>query len=295
MAEVVQFESAGLQLTGIVDLPPDYKPGEKRPSLIVLHGIGGHKDGGGGQRWAARQFAEWGYVVLRIDFRGCGDSEGERGSVIPMERVEDTKNAITYFRTRPEVDPDRIALLGISFGAAVAIYTAGTDQRVAAVIAQGGWADGLQKARIQHKTEESWTRFLELLETGRRHRERTGAPLKVSRYEIVPIPERLRKGISAQSLQEFTVDSAIATMYFRPVDVVGNIAPRPLLLLHAIGDGVTPADGSLELFRHSKQPTELYLLADTDHFMLSEENARVINLLRDWCARFFPSASLTGL
>ena len=54
----------------------------------------------------------------------------------------DTKHALSFLATRPEVEPGRIGLLGASFGAAVAVYTAGVDPRVAACISAGGWGDG---------------------------------------------------------------------------------------------------------------------------------------------------------
>jgi len=76
MEEKISFQSDGLKISGLIDTPPDHKPGERRPAFIVLHGFGGNKNGQG-QSVVAKQFAQWGYVTLRIDFRGCGESEGE--------------------------------------------------------------------------------------------------------------------------------------------------------------------------------------------------------------------------
>src|SRR5258706_7305530 len=133
MEEKISFQSDGLKLAGLVDIPEDYKAGERRPAFIMLHGFGGNKDGQG-QKVVGKQMAKWGYVALRIDFRGCGDSEGERGRIICLDQVADTRNAISYLATRPEVDPTRIALIGSSFGAAVAVFTRGAHKRVGAVI-----------------------------------------------------------------------------------------------------------------------------------------------------------------
>ena len=71
---------------------------------------------------------KFGYVTLRFDMRGCGESEGEHGRVICLEQVEDTSNALTFLAKHPAVDPDRIGLIGSSFGGAVAVYTAGVDR-----------------------------------------------------------------------------------------------------------------------------------------------------------------------
>src|SRR5919106_6303229 len=126
MEEKVTFQSDGLKLAGVVRAPDDLQARERRPAFIVLHGFGGNKDGHG-QTVVAKQFTDWGYVTMRIDFRGCGESEGEHGRIICLDQVADTSSAITYMASRPEVDPERVALVGSSFGAAVAIYTGGAE------------------------------------------------------------------------------------------------------------------------------------------------------------------------
>jgi hypothetical protein len=287
MEEKLTFQSDGLRLAGIIDTPPDYKSGERRPAFIVLHGFGGNKDGHG-QAVVAKQFTEWGYVTLRIDFRGCGESEGERGRIICLDQVADTRNAISFMASRPEVDPRSIALLGSSFGAAVAVFTGGADRRVAAVISCGGWGDGERKFRGQHSTPEAWAKFTAMLEEGKRHRERTGKSLMMPRYDIVPIPEKLRNRMSSGSIMEFPAETAQSMNDFRADEQVGNISPRPLLLLHSANDSVTPTYESIEMFKRARQPAELHLLSDIDHFTFSEENPRLTNIVREWLQRYFP-------
>lgn len=110
----------------------------------------------------------------------------------------------------------------------------------------------------------------------------------VPRFDIVPIPERLRGEMAPGSIMEFPAETAQSMYDFRAEDVVGRIAPRPLLLLHSANDSVTPTEESIELFRRAKPPAELHLLADVDHFMFGQDNPRVSRLLADWLARFFP-------
>ncbi|HLN86784.1 MAG TPA: alpha/beta hydrolase, partial [Candidatus Limnocylindrales bacterium] len=246
-----------------------------------------NKDGQG-QSVVAKQFAQWGYVTLRIDFRGCGESEGEHGRIICLDQVADTRNAISYLATRPEVDPGKIALVGSSFGAAVAVFTGGADRRVAAVISCGGWGNGERKFRGQHPTPEAWAKFTQMLEEGKRHRERTGKSLMVPRYDIVPIPEKLRNRMSSGSIMEFPAETAQSMNDFRADDQVGNISPRPLLLLHSANDSVTPTYESIEMFKRARQPAELHLLADVDHFTFNEENPRLTNIVHEWLQRYFP-------
>lgn len=288
MEERVTFESDGLSLSGILQIPDSAGSERRAAAFLVLHGFGGNK-GGSGVVAGAQLLADLGYTTLRFDMRGCGDSEGESGRIICLEQVEDTKAALAYLARRPEIDPERIGLMGTSFGAAVAVYTAGMDTRFAAVISASGWGDGEQKFRGQHPTPEAWAKFTAMLEEGRKHREKTGKSLMVPRYDIVPIPEHLRHNMSPGGVMEFPAETAQSMFDFRANDVVGAIAPRPLLLLHSADDSVTPTEQSIEMFKHAGRPTDLHLLDDVDHYAFGEQNPRVRAIVGDWLAKYFPT------
>src|SRR5258708_39017339 len=89
LQERVTFPSDGLELSGVVHVPDGLAPGERRPAIIMMHGFGANKNGG--PEWVCKQFEAWGYVALRFDYRGCGESAGERGRVIPLEEVSDAR------------------------------------------------------------------------------------------------------------------------------------------------------------------------------------------------------------
>jgi pimeloyl-ACP methyl ester carboxylesterase len=286
--ENVTFVSAGLRLSATVHVPDDVKPGEKRAAFLVLHGFGSNKDSSNVMA-PSKVLSELGYVTLRFSMRGCGDSEGEFGRVICLEQVEDTRNALTYLAQHPAVDPKRIALVGSSFGGAVSVYTGGIDERVAAVVSNGGWGDGERKFRGQHKSPQEWARFTKMLEEGREQRARTGKSLMVPRYDIVPIPPHLRTNLAKNSVEMFPAETAQSMFDFRADDVVGKIAPRPLLLIHAANDSVTPTEQSIELFKRAGQPAELHLFSEVDHFLFAEDNARVWGVMRDWLRNYFPA------
>jgi dipeptidyl aminopeptidase/acylaminoacyl peptidase len=282
----VTIPSAGLKLSGIVHVPDDVRPGERRAAFLVLHGFGSNKSSSNTME-PTKILTGMGYVVLRFDMRGCGESEGERGNLICLEQVEDTSSALTFLAKHPAVDPDRIAVVGSSFGGAVAVYTGGVDKRVAAVISNGGWGDGERKFRGQHPGA-AWKKFADMLENGRGYRAKHGKPMMVPRYDIVPIPPHLRTNLAEQSIQEFTWDTARSMYDFRADDVVGKIAPRPLLLLHSSNDSVTPTEQSIEMFKRAGHPSELHLISDVDHFMFAEGNKRVWDLVRNWLNDYFP-------
>ena len=287
MQEQVAFDSAGLKLKGVLHLPDDGKP-VKRPALLALHGFGSNKQSRTISR-PAELLASWGYAVLRFDMRGCGESEGVPARVICLEQVEDTRNALTYLASRPEIDATRIGAIGTSFGAAVAVYAAGVDERIAAVISSGGWGDGVSKFRDQHASPDAWDRFVKMMEEGRRLRAQ-GKTLMVPRFDIVPIKPELRGNLAPGSIMEFPFDTVDSMYNFRANDVVGRIAPRPLLLLHGSRDSVTPTQQSIDLFAHAGDPTDLHLIAKVDHFMLAEGDPLVVNLVRSWLQKHFPAA-----
>ena len=292
--EVVRIPSAGLRLHGALGVPAGLRTGERRAAFLVLHGFGGNCDSVGVIH-PTRVLSEFGYVTLRFDMRGCGESEGEFGRVICLEQVEDLGNALDFLARHPAVDPDRIGVIGSSFGGAVAVYSGGTDPRIAAVISNGGWGHGERKFRGQHPTPEAWAKFTAMLEEGRTYHARTGKSLMVPRDDIVPIPDRVRQNLEKQnvtmlapnSVEMFPAETAQSLFDFRAEEVVGKIAPRPLLLIHASNDSVTPTEQSIEMFKRAGQPAELHLFSGLDHFLFNENSTRVWNALRNWLDAYF--------
>ena len=282
----ISFQSEGRTLMGDARVPDGVRPGERRPAFIVLHGFGSTRNAGNVLKPCA-MLDRLGYVTLRFDMPGCGESEGEKGRLICLEQVRATGDALTWLAQHTNVDPARIALIGSSFGAAVVVYTAGVDTRVAAIISASGWGHGERKFRGQHPTREAWAKFTAMLEEGKRHRARTGTSLMVPRYDIVPIPPHLRGHVVPGSVQMFHAETAQSMYDFRAEDVIADIAPRPLLLLHSSDDHVTPVEQSISMFDRARQPAELHLFADTDHFMFDESNTRVHAVVRNWLAEYF--------
>jgi pimeloyl-ACP methyl ester carboxylesterase len=283
----VTFKFDGLTLAGVVRVPDNVAANERRPAFIVLHGFGSNMNAGNVLKPCA-MLEELGYVTLRFDMPGCGDSEGEKGRLICLEQVGAASAALNQLAQHPQVEPTRIAVMGSSFGAAVAVYAGGVDARIAAVVSASGWGHGERKFRGQHPTPEAWAKFTAMLEEGKRHRARTGKSLMVPRYDIVPIPEAMRAHVVPGSIHMFPAETAQSMYDFRAEEVVGRIAPRPLLLLHSASDSVTPVEQSIGLFRHAGQPTELHVFADTDHFMFAESNTRGRRTVQNWLAEYFP-------
>lgn len=285
MQTKVSIPSDGLLLSGVLHVPEGARG--SLPGVIVSHGFGGNKDGET-HVVEANLYESLGYVVLRFDFRGCGESGGQPGRIICQDQVADMRNAVTWLASRPEVKSDRILLSGQSFGAAISIFAGAVDVRVTGVVSIGGWGDGLKKSQDQHPTPEAWAKFTETMEQGQRHRETTGESLMVKRWDIVPVPEKLRNHLPPGSVMDFTAETMASICSFRPKDVVAQFAPRPLLMLHSSNDSVTPTSQAIGVFQNAGKGAELILLTGMDHFPFADGNRRFRDILNGWLDRYFP-------
>jgi len=133
------YSGPGVRLAGIIELPPDYQEGQKRPGIVLAHGPGGAKEKLLPD--VSRFFAAGGYAVLRFDYRGFGESDGPKDRLIPLENVDDVLAAVTFLQQQPEVDPARTGLWGTGTGGANVIWAAAVDSRVKAVVCANGQGD----------------------------------------------------------------------------------------------------------------------------------------------------------
>jgi pimeloyl-ACP methyl ester carboxylesterase len=92
----------------------------------------------------AERFAAAGLAALTFDYRHWGDSAGVPRRWFSLARqLEDWRAAVAYARSLDGVDPDRIALWGMSTAGGHVLVTAAADPRVAAVVAIAPVADGV--------------------------------------------------------------------------------------------------------------------------------------------------------
>jgi len=79
-----------------------------------------------------------GIVVLRADDRGTGKSTGVFGTATTADFATDTEAGITYLKTRSEVDPHKIGLIGHSEGGLIAPMVAARNKDVAFIVMMAG-------------------------------------------------------------------------------------------------------------------------------------------------------------
>jgi len=82
----------------------------------------------------AGALADAGFIVVRYDKRGVGQSGGRAEAATLNDYAEDARAAVKWLSDRKDVDPKRIAIVGHSEGGLVALIAAGKDKRIAAVV-----------------------------------------------------------------------------------------------------------------------------------------------------------------
>jgi dipeptidyl aminopeptidase/acylaminoacyl peptidase len=288
--ETVTFYSEGCRMGGILRSPdaPREEPG---PAVVQGPGWMGLKDAKLYERYH-QALTDAGYLVLAFDYRGFGDSEGERDLIHPLRQVEDWRNAITYMRSRPDVSPQRIGAFGTGgTGGGNAVYVAAVDERVRCVVCQVGIADGedwLHRMRREHE----WVAFLARLEADRARRVREGESELVNPKEEIMIatPERkasnVKQDVDARVPSVVRLRSADAIIEYKPIEVVERISPRALMLIAVDPDAVTPFDHSVRLFERAGPPKRLVVQRQTSHYSAYDDyHAVVTPMIVEWFDR----------
>ncbi len=193
--------------------------------VICCHGHRGNKAdmlGIGPGVWRA------GHNVMLFDFRGNGDSEDGPQSLAHHEQ-RDLRAAVDLVAARKP--GARIAVVGFSMGASVAILAAAQDQRIEALVLDSPFAT------MSDVIAASYRRY------------------RLPSEPILPIADlvnRLRYGYEFAAV--------------RPIDALSALAPRPILLLHGTEDRVIPYAHAVELAGAAAPGTlELVTFDGVDH------------------------------
>jgi pimeloyl-ACP methyl ester carboxylesterase len=138
--ETVRIPSSGFSLTGTLTTPVDREApaGGRWPTVVLVAGAGpGDRDEtvAGipifGQ--LAGALADAGFLVLRYDKRGIGQSGGRPESADLDDYAEDLREVVRYLDDRDDVDRDRIAVVGHSEGGWIGLLTAARERKVGAL------------------------------------------------------------------------------------------------------------------------------------------------------------------
>jgi uncharacterized protein len=197
------------------------------PAVVLVHGFKSSREEM--LPWA-RFLHDAGYNVLLFDTRGCGKSGG---ATVGLGATEPRDISLAVELARDQFGTTNFAVLGISLGAGAAILAAANDPDISAVVADSAWTDqDLQLSRLS---------FLPL------------GPIRL------PLPPY---GIAAVNV---LVGADVSRA--RPLEAIGAISPRPLLLIHSADDdnATTPVEGARQLFAAAGEPKDLWVAPRGGH------------------------------
>jgi acetyl esterase/lipase len=138
-----------------ISVPRGAKPGAT-PAILSLHGHGGHpyrqfdpKD----LYFFSDYYARRGYVVMAIDIDG---HKNQRKWTCQGWRVWTSLRALDYLCKRPEVNPDKLGVVGLSTGAFTTVFVMALDERPKLAVMSGGlisfrqmWEPALNHCKCQ--------------------------------------------------------------------------------------------------------------------------------------------------
>jgi alpha-beta hydrolase superfamily lysophospholipase len=171
-----------------------------------------------------------GFDVLLFDLHGWGESN--RGPVTFGDReTGDILGAVRFLKEQRPGKAHRIGLIGFSMGAAAAIRATAQSSDIDAVVADASYA------RLDVQLGRFFRRF--------------AGPL----WPVVYVPARW--------FGERLTGTAIGTI--SPLQAIGRMTPRPVLIIHGTRDRVIDADDARQLYRAAGPPKTLWLIEGAGH------------------------------
>lgn len=240
---------SGHQLAGILDLPENAPP---QGWALFAHCFTCGKSLKS-TRHISRALTSKQIAVLRFDFTGLGDSQGDFASSHLSSNIGDLVAAATWLKQNAG-GPD--ILIGHSFGGAAVLQATSLIPAVRAVVTIAAPFDP------QHVTH--------LLDSAMREITEKGA----ARVEIA--------GRSFTLGKEFVADLATHKSEER-IRKLG----RPLLVLHSPNDPVVDINNAQLIYQAARHPKSFVSLDNTDHLLTKEEDARYVGeLIACWSSRY---------
>ncbi|ACP37607.1 alpha/beta hydrolase [Saccharolobus islandicus] len=286
----VEFYSEGVKLKGWLYLP---QGSEKFPAIVMTHGFSAVKE-----MYLdsfAEVFAKAGFVVLVYDNRNFGESEGEpRQEIDPWQQVKDYRYAISYARLRSEVDPERIGIWGTSYSGGHVIVVGSLDSRVKAIVAQVPLVSGSENLRRLVRSDmipQLRAMFAEDYERRMKGEKPLTIPVVCkSPPEMCALPTadayewftETGKKRAPTWKNEVTLRSVEYLSMYEPINFIRGVSPKPIMLIVAQNDVLTPTDLALEAYERALPPKESEILPGGHFDAYVKEFERSSRIARDF-------------
>lgn len=273
----VQIPANGFHLAGTLTTPPAVADRLRSPAILLIAGSGStdrDETVAGVPIFAelAKALADSGFIVLRYDKRGVGQSGGRIEAATLGDYADDAIAAIKWLSKRKDVDPKRIVLCGHSEGGAVALIAASREKKIDAVVtiaAPGGTGAELILAQQQH--------VLDRMNVPNEEKEAKVALQKKIQAAVVSgngwegVPEDLRRQADTPWFRSL--------LLYDPAQIVPKVS-QPLLVIQGdLDKQVLPAQadrlGELGKARKKSPPTEVVHLAGLNHLLLPAKTGEV--------------------
>lgn len=249
-AQDVQFvNDDGVSLAAILDTPDS---GETRACALFAHCFTCSKDLRA-VRAISNALTEEGIAVLRFDFTGLGESEGEFADSNFSSNVSDIVAAARFLSERqggPSI------LVGHSLGGAAVLRAAEQLDSVKAVATIGAPADPEHVTHLLSSSEQ------EIEESGEAEVTLAGRPFKFKKQFL----DDLRSG---------SIEGCVRNL------------DRALMIFHSPIDEIVPVANAATLYKLAKHPKSFVSLDDANHLLTKTRDAEyVAKVLAAWASRY---------
>ncbi|MEM1229140.1 MAG: bifunctional alpha/beta hydrolase/OsmC family protein [Pseudomonadota bacterium] len=244
----------GLSLAGALALPAD----PPRGVALFAHCFTCGKNSLAASR-IARALAELGYAVLRFDFTGLGNSEGDFGNTGFAANVDDLVAAADHLRATLEAPA---LLIGHSLGGTAVLQAAAQIPEAKAVVTIGS------PATAEHVVRQFGAAQADAAEPDRMTVSLGGRAFSVAR--------NFAEGFHSAALP----------------DALGGLR-KALLVLHAPLDAVVSVDEAGRIFGAARHPKSFVSLDGADHLLTARPDADyVASLIAAWAERYLPAPAV---
>jgi pimeloyl-ACP methyl ester carboxylesterase len=301
--EPVTIPATGFNLGATVTRPMSAAAGARLPAVILVNGFGANDRDGFvlgipvmGQ--LAGALANAGFLTVRFDKRGYGQSGGRSESASLTDYADDVRTVMRWLTGRKDVDARRIAMIGDGDGAWVALLAASRDRQFAAVATIGAPASTGAELVL-----ELQKRTLDALDLPQERARREALQKQIiaavqSEKGLADLPREIRTQADTPWFQ--------SVLNFSPARVLKDVR-QPLLIAHAALDHEVPVADAERLAAIAQKESdsksvELVIIKGVNHLLvpavtgeireygaLQDRNlsADVSSVLTGWLSRTF--------